>query len=518
MSSKQSSEYSDIAQRIAGLYVNYSNDYIEQFSDGGYYTHLNDGTYLGIGFIEEHLAGNRTFGIREEKAAKVMAFDIDEDNRKAVKGIIAILMELGIPENSIQVSLSGSKGYHVTCFFDRPIELNQLNLFQACVMVKLRDQHPEMATLKVDLRPTPAYGVKIPLGLHRVSGNRCWFLDKDNLEPVKSFEYVYNIEQMSRDYFTDVVTKKIGRENSRNGLAQRAMVNTSVGKSAGKIKPVDAETVEEILSEELLFQHTRHVTLLDMCVRLKSVGVNKTDCADMLKKWMDEQSEDVYTTPLCECMKDIDEIVEYVYVGGANMHSACRKSKRNRNKHENSIGKLYLTHCEVNFILSFPNPKMWPVILFIMKYHKVGLSYSTQWQAHAISTIINECSNGNDVSMQANTVRGYINRLSDIGFIKVNTVKLSEGENPESETGKNNVPQNYYYCRFGNCPTEIAVQPEFAEKMIGDDKVCIVETQNKSYHEILLDAVNFFGMREELFESMSRRSFKNLFGNNKRVA
>ncbi len=503
-----------VAHRLSILYINYDKNYIEQMSGGSYITHINDGTYLGIGYVEEHLAGNRTFGIREEKAAKVMVFDIDEDNLKAVKGIIAILQEYGVPENSIHVSLSGGKGYHVSCFFDRPMELNQLNLFQSCVMVKLSDKYPEMVDLKVDLRPTPTYGIKMPLGIHRVTESRCWFCEKGNMKPIESYEYIHNIEQMSRDYFTGVVMKTLSRENSRSSLVQRA-INRSVhyGFAVSK-KEHDDESAEGILARRLLCPNTRHITLFDMCLRLKSVGVCASECELLLKAWMTAQDTNMYETPLPQCMTDISEIVTYIF-------KENRDEKRNiavKEYYGKCDGKLTLTNDEVRFILSLSNSKMWSVVLFILKYHKDGPIYSERWQAHAISTLINECS-GDGIPMQAKTARDYLRRLSDLGFIKVNTVKLSKGENPQAEAGKNNVPQNYYYCRFGNCPTEIAVQRKFVKGMLGSgDDAYVVETQDKTYREILLEAVNYFGLREELFYSMSRRNFKNLFGNNRKVA
>ena len=504
-----------IARRVFDLYVNYRENYIEQVDDGSYITYKEKGTYLGVGYVRIHLEGNRTFGICDEKASKVMIFDIDEDNLKAVNGIFEILREYGFTENCLQVFFSGNKGYHVTCYFDKPVELNQLNLFQACVMVKLHDQYPELSNLKVDLRPTPVYGVKLPLGIHRITGKRCCFCDKDTFNHIESFGPIFAIEQFSRTDFNNKVMKKITDENNKNGLAQRAMKYSSSYGFSLSGKNSDCETVDDILTVRIPCPHSRHIILFDISIRLKRAGVNKTECEKLLQNWMNLQDINVYSTPLHQCMKDIHEMVHYIY----RNESHFKEESESSGTIGKNMGELMLTYDEVKFILSFPNSKIWSVILFIMKYHKNGLSYYQKWQAHAISTIINECSDGNDIFMQAKTVRGYLKLLSDIGFIKVNTAKLSEGENPQSGSGKNNVPQNYYYCRFGNCPTEIAVQSEFKESM-GEDSnnVCVIETENKSYREILLEAVNFFGMREELFESMSKRNFKNLFGNNKKAA
>lgn len=505
----------NVARRVFDLYVNFKENYIEQVPDGSYITYKEKGTYLGPGYVRIHLEGNRTFGIRDEKASKVMIFDIDEDNTKAVNGILNILREYGFTENCLQVFFSGNKGYHVTCYFNKPVELNQLNLFQACVMVKLHDQYPELSNLKVDLRPTPVYGVKLPLGIHRITGNRCWLCDKNTFNHIESFDPIFTIEQFSRDDFNNVVMKKITDENNKNGLAQRAMKYSSSYGFSSSGKNNDCETVDDILTAEIPWPHLRHNILLYICGRLKRAGINRTECEKLLRDWMNIQDTNMYSTPLTQCMRDIHEMVNYIYRNESHFKEESESSGTNGK----NMGELMLTYDEVKFILSIPNSKIWSVILFIMKYHKNGPSFSQRWQAHAISTIINECSDGNDIFIQAKTIRGYLKLLSDIGFIKVNTAKLSKGENPQSGTGKNNVPQNYYYCRFGNCPTEIAVQREFIENM-GEDSnnVCVIETENKSFHEILLEAVNFFGMREELFESMSKRNFKNLFGNNKKAA
>lgn len=514
----------NVARRVFDLYVNYRENYIEQVADGSYLTYKANGTYLGVGYVRIHLEGNRTFGIRDEIASKVMIFDIDEDNLKAVNGILEILREYDIPANCLQVFFSGNKGYHVTCYFDKPVWLRILNLFQACVMVKLLDRYPELSNLKVDLRPTPVYGVKLPLGIHRITGKRCCFCDKETFNHIESFDPIFTIEQFSRDDFNNIVMKKITDENNKNGLAQRAM---KYSKSYGFNiwTGLDEESVEQILSEELCNSGTRHVMLFELCVRLKMAGVNQLECEEMLIDWMEDQDEDYYKTRGYKLYRDIEKIVEYIYEGKKSAsYERKRKKKEKQDKLEmikSLRGKLFLTKKEVKFILSFPKSKIWSVILFIMIYHKRGITYSTRWQAHAISTIVEKCDDGKGGRLQEKTVREYLKILRDMGFIVINTVKLSKGENPMTYDGDNFIKQDYYHCRYGNCPTEMAVKKDFIVDNLmyeDEDNVFSTEIKGKTMFEILLEAVNYYDMREELYNTMSKRNFKNLFGNNKKAA
>src|SRR5699024_12407077 len=47
-------------------------------------------------------------------------------------------------------------------------------------------------------------GVKLPLVIHQRTGNRCWFVDNETLEPIESFDYILDIEPMSADAIMEI--------------------------------------------------------------------------------------------------------------------------------------------------------------------------------------------------------------------------------------------------------------------------------------------------------------------------
>lgn len=484
------------AKKLHELYVNYEKNFIQQFDDGSYRSFIEKHLYLGVGFIKHHIEGSKTYGIREKVASKVIVFDVDEMRKDIVDEIVAILEEFGFPQNTIHVSFSGKKGYHITAFFSEPISLKLLKVIHYGVLVKLYKRIPNAQHVNIDLRPTKNYGVKIPLGIHRSTGNRCWFVKKSTLAPIEDFEYIYTIERISLDFFLNEIMERLKKENSQTKLIQDALLLSQRDEIKYKSTSKSDKDIEAILQIELL-PGMRHNTLYHMCILLKLTGLSAEECKQELNNWIYSQDKNLFTTPLYKCEKDIEEIVNNVYK---------RCGSENNTTAEKTIINL---HCsQLRFILSFKSSKMWLLLLYLLKYYHSTASCSLEWQGHALSSIQKE------TGLAQNTITKLLHELKELGYIHTNTYNMSD------ELFTNHIEQEFWYRRFGKGATEIQIDESLIIKIekFPDMQTCYKFDNLISLEDNLKAAVEFFGLREELYLTLSRRAFEKIFGNYKRAA
>src|SRR5690625_1341512 len=192
-------------RKINDLYIQTRKKYLVQFPDN-YVTMDKDASdkvwVLNDGMIKRHLQGSITYGVFSGGwFNKFMTFDVDyKDLAMArwvtLKVVDTLVREINIKRSDIHVSLSGNKGYHIDLFFDKPLRVTDTEAFYRKVMDEVGEL-PKGG--EVEFRPTWSQGVKLPLGVHQRTGNRCWFVDNRTLEPFESFDYILTIEPMDSD-------------------------------------------------------------------------------------------------------------------------------------------------------------------------------------------------------------------------------------------------------------------------------------------------------------------------------
>ncbi len=171
-----------------------------------------------------HLEGKHTLGIyllRMDNTIKIAVIDIDISKKlimqeetmrnidlwklalaDAVK-IIKFLKNLNI---TAYLETSGWKGLHVWLFFETPIKAAEARDFLKTVLRKIGPP-PEGINREIfpfqDSTNRDSLGslIKLPLGIHRLTGKRCLFIDEYG-EPLQDqIAYLWNIEPVKIDNF-----------------------------------------------------------------------------------------------------------------------------------------------------------------------------------------------------------------------------------------------------------------------------------------------------------------------------
>ncbi|MCS7175389.1 CRISPR-associated primase-polymerase type A1 [Pseudothermotoga sp.] len=161
--------------------------------------------------IIDHLEGSKTIGVyplRSDNCIKFAAFDVDlkdtvlKDREKALLNcqevVKQICKELEIEGIKHYLEFSGNKGYHVWIFFNTWVQAYKVRLVLKRIVSEI--SIPEHISVEIFPKQSDTAGglgnlIKLPLGVHRKTANRCVFVDK-NLEPVSNqLEYLMKMEQ-----------------------------------------------------------------------------------------------------------------------------------------------------------------------------------------------------------------------------------------------------------------------------------------------------------------------------------
>lgn len=167
----------------------------------------DDGTYwevshynLNDGSIQRHLEGKETVGVfAGSQITKYICFDVDtkEHAERDARHLVNVLVDdYNISRNDIHISLSGNKGLHLGLYLDKVISYKMAERFYQDVRIKAG-----FSKEQVELRPQPGQGVKLPLGINRKTGKRCYYVDSHTFKPIENLEHILTIEPMSADFF-----------------------------------------------------------------------------------------------------------------------------------------------------------------------------------------------------------------------------------------------------------------------------------------------------------------------------
>lgn len=183
-------------KQLQVLYVTSHDKFLIQ-NNGGKYAHINNKyKYIPRFNFNYHLEGKYTLGVFGYKyTTKFLSFDVDmkEDSKEVVNKIIDTLkMDFNLSDDNILITFSGNKGYHVDIFFKNVLDYVSANKIYEYVIYK-----NELDKSLVEFRPTETQGIKLPLGLHQVTGKKCCVVN-NQLEELTDDE-IFNVIKIELD-------------------------------------------------------------------------------------------------------------------------------------------------------------------------------------------------------------------------------------------------------------------------------------------------------------------------------
>jgi hypothetical protein len=183
----------------------------------------------------------------------------------------------------------------------------------------------------VEFRPTYEQGVKIPLGRNfrndNESNNKCWFVDYYNgFKPICKLDYILSIKKIDSilfQMFLDKVLDESEEYEIQDNIEKYQYIKN-------KYTPLEIykhnieedatlEAITKLEQEGLKRVGTRHNSLLKICKYYRYLGMSQEENKLSLIEWIGKQNSNFYTTSWDEIIKDIDNIVNYVYVNNCTL-------------------------------------------------------------------------------------------------------------------------------------------------------------------------------------------------------
>lgn len=167
--------------------------------------------------VIEHLNKEKTLGVyvlRSDNCIKFAAFDVDF-KKSAVEGYKEMLdlceqtvkrlcERLRLENIEYHVEFSGNRGYHVWIFFDRWLQAYKVRF----VLNKIADEVEKDEKISIEVFPKQSETggglgnlIKLPLGIHRKTMNKCVFVDEKFNPFPDQFGYLLKIQPIDSDDF-----------------------------------------------------------------------------------------------------------------------------------------------------------------------------------------------------------------------------------------------------------------------------------------------------------------------------
>jgi len=140
---------------------------------------------------------------REEAKKKAM-----EELENVVRAFVMRFHEIGLDIKNAIVSHSGNKGYHVDLFFEEPIPARTVYRFGQ--LVKKYFKFPDLEFFPKQPTAGDGYGnlVKIPLGIHKHTGKRCYIIDLFNFNELGSqFDALREVQKINEKKVLESIEK-----------------------------------------------------------------------------------------------------------------------------------------------------------------------------------------------------------------------------------------------------------------------------------------------------------------------
>ncbi|MFC2033804.1 hypothetical protein ACFLTT_00150 [Chloroflexota bacterium] len=226
--------------------------------------------------VLSHIRGEISIGAPSnfKEQTKWITLDSDSPDQHLLSQVQSLLKEKTIPS---YISFSGKKGYHLTIFLKSATPLHIAQTLSG----ELK-RSADYIGLKYDKISPSLHGkggdcIKLPIGLHPETGDRCYFLD-ENLQPVKdALIYVKEIQKVDLD--------NVGiSETTRSG------VNPETGEILHSLFPKiisQRACINKLWNDGLQASHTRHsATCAIANTLMRSTQIDISDREVALVEWI----------------------------------------------------------------------------------------------------------------------------------------------------------------------------------------------------------------------------------------
>lgn len=248
-----------------------------------------------------HLNGHYSICVYAGSASsKFICFDVDDGNPQTVRTIIDILSKIGFPRERIYVSTSGGKGFHVEMFFSSLMFTSDLkNIYNyVCAVGKLD-------ATKVEFRPTGGQSIKLPLSIHRKTGNTCWYLDRETLEQIKDPNYIMGIQQIPHELALSISKAlpccgpRFGDEQEK--ITERVLSDDEIAEFYDNHYP------------DLTEQGKRNTLMVQIAVHNRYRGLSRDDSEKELRCWYHRQNAEYINSDEKLVESEIVKILDWVF-------------------------------------------------------------------------------------------------------------------------------------------------------------------------------------------------------------
>jgi hypothetical protein len=159
--------------------------------------------------IEAHLRHEKTIGVYPgaDSTCKWGCFDIDLKNETLVREVYSTVREK-IP---CYIEFSGYKGYHIWTFFKEPTPNRIIREIARSLLKQYALKVEVFPKQDITTKENPGNLVKLPLGIHKLSGKECLFVNENIHSIQDQWQFLKSIEKVDAHNLI---------ENSKDGVGQ----------------------------------------------------------------------------------------------------------------------------------------------------------------------------------------------------------------------------------------------------------------------------------------------------------
>ena len=318
-------QYFNKAFEVLNSYITYRGKHLLQ-TPKDYITQRHK---IGNWHLEQHIKGKSTVGIFVNKVSKFLTFDIDlkiEDKEKykrwVLYKVINALEEEGFGYH-LNISFSGSKGYHIDLVFNNPIRVDLLKKLGEHIIKKygLDKITLENGTLiaEVELRGCNNAGVKLPLVLNRKTNKFMYYLN-DDLEPVTMDNFnSFELKILDTDTFYNLYSSCLDEILENN--TKQIIINKKSETDKNNLEPKHLEynksELDYVIQNEILKNKgTRNNIIYLVALWCNGHKINKDEALEKLYRIIENTPEELFNdkTSLEWKYSECRTVIEKVYI------------------------------------------------------------------------------------------------------------------------------------------------------------------------------------------------------------